>query len=491
MGESLWHDVGYFYPYERTIAQTDGYFLIGIIFSFIRIFVDDIFISVVFTSAFLSVIGFVSLYILTRKTLAFRLETSLLISSVFVLLNSIVSHHQRLQLLSVFLLPVLTLLLMNYLRAVSERNRGIPTTLSGCLFGLFYGAMTITCFYVAWFYGFFLMVTAAVAFVFRRKVAIEWVRSCVSLKLSSSIVLLVFVFSLLPFVWAYYPKSLEVGVRSFSSVSGNLIAPLELIQVGFDNYLYGGVLRHVFQFIYPGYAPWGEYYNVGFSPLIFGLFIAAIFYFTPKGNFRENDAFFLVAISVLLCCVLLFKVNGFSLWYLVYTFIPGAKALNVASIFLMVLALPILVVVGKYIESQNLPKSFFAVVAAFVILGELTPSYYNFDRRLENSRIANISSPPSVCRAFYVSGYDGQMNISEFPEWINSMYAHNVTAILVSQIIKIPTVNGVASFNPPDWNFSAPWAEDYDRRVLAYAEKHGISGLCKLDLNKKIWVEVE
>ena len=489
MGESLWHDVGYFYPYQRTIAQTDGYFLIGVIFSSIRPFVDDIFMSVVVASAVLSGIGFVSSYLLTRKMLMFRFETSLLISSAFVLLNSIVSHHQRLQLMSVFLLPLLTSFLIFYLRAVSERNQKASTTLSGCLFGIFYGAMTITCFYVAWFYAFFLMVTFVFAFLLRKKIAIEWVKSFFSLKHSSFIVVLVFLFSLLPFVWAYYPKSLEVGVRKFSSVSGNLISPLELIQVGFDNYLYGGALKRVFQLIYPGYVPWGEYYNVGFSPLIFGLFIAAIFYFRPKGSSRETDAFFLVGVSALFCCVLLFKVDGFSLWKFVYNYIPGAKALNVASVFLMVLALPVLVVVGKYIDSQNLHKSFFVVVAACIIFGELTTSYDNFDRKLENSRVANIPAPPAACRAFYVSGYDGQRNMPGFSEWIHSMYAHNVTAILVSQSIKLPTINGVASFNPPDWNFAAPWADDYDQRVLTYAEKHKVNGLCKLDLNKKAWIE--
>lgn len=32
-GSARWAQVGYFYPYENTIAQTDAYFLIGIIYS--------------------------------------------------------------------------------------------------------------------------------------------------------------------------------------------------------------------------------------------------------------------------------------------------------------------------------------------------------------------------------------------------------------------------------------------------------------------------
>ncbi len=489
IGKAEWHDVGYFYPYERTIAQTDGYFLIGMIFSFIRSFVNDIFISVAITSIVLSSIGFISLYVMARKVLLLRIETSLLISSVFVFLNSMIGHSQRLQLMTVYILPLLTLFLIFYIRAVNERSRNISTIFNGCAFGLLYGAMTVTCFYIAWFYAFFLMVVLGVFFLYRRSCLVAWLKSFVFLRYSSLMVLCVSFVSLVPFVWAYYPKSLEVGVRSFSSVSGNLLAPLELIQVGAGNYLYGGILTRLFDFVYPGYKPWGEYYNVGFSPLIFGLFVAAIFYFREKGESGKKNLFFVVGVAALICCLLLIKVHGSSLWRYVYILVPGAKALNVVSIFLMVLAFPVLAVVGKYIDSQNLHRTLLAVVAVFMVIGELTPSYISFDRKLENDRIANIPPPPATCRVFYVSGYDGQMNAPDGAEWVNSMYAHNVTAMLISQIINLPTVNGMASFNPPDWVFSAPWEESYDQRVLDYAKKHNVQGLCKLDLNKKFWIE--
>lgn len=490
-GNATWHDVGYFYPYTRTIAQTDGYFLIGVIFSIIRFFSNDIFISVVATTIALSGIGYFSLFFLTRKMLMFRIETSLLLSSTFVVFSSIVSHNQRLQLMSLYLLPILTSFLIFYVRAVLQRNSHIKTTISGCLFGLFYGAMTITCFYVAWFYALFLMISVIVFLLLRTKLVFEWMKSFLSLRMSSLIVFLVFLISLFPFAWAYYPKSLEVGVRNYASVAGNLILPLELIQVGFDNYLYSGVLNHVFNLFYPGYKPWGEYYNVGFSPSIFLLFIASLFSFIKKSEVENTDLFLLTGLSTLICCFIVVKFGGFSLWYYVYSFVPGAKALNAVSVFLMVLVLPVLIVVGKFIELQHFRKPFFAIFASFIILGELTTPYINFDRKLESNRIADIPLPPATCHVFYVSGLNGQKDVQGFPEWVNSMYAHNVTAMIISQLIRMPTVNGIASFNPPDWNFAAPWDEGYDQRVLTYSKKHNVQNLCKLDLNKKIWIETK
>lgn len=74
-----------------------------------------------------------------------------------------------------------------------------------------------------------------------------------------------------------------------------------------------------------------------------------------------------------------------------------------------------------------------------------------------------------------------------YPAWVNNFYAHNVSTMLISQIYGIPTVNGVVSFNPPDWNFGFPNQGGYDDRVLQYAKKHRVEGLCRLDLNSKIW----
>lgn len=68
-----------------------------------------------------------------------------------------------------------------------------------------------------------------------------------------------------------------------------------------------------------------------------------------------------------------------------------------------------------------------------------------------------------------------------------STYAHNVSAMLIAELIHLPTINGFASFNPPDWNFGSPNDADYIQRIRQYAEKHQIRGLCKLNLDTLTW----
>jgi len=67
---------------------------------------------------------------------------------------------------------------------------------------------------------------------------------------------------------------------------------------------------------------------------------------------------------------------------------------------------------------------------------------------------------------------------------LDALYPHNVDAMLLAELWRMPTINGFSTFNPPDWNFASPRAPDYDARVLAYARRHGLRGLCRLDVRQ-------
>ena len=64
------------------------------------------------------------------------------------------------------------------------------------------------------------------------------------------------------------------------------------------------------------------------------------------------------------------------------------------------------------------------------------------------------------------------------------LYPHNVDAMLLAELWRVPTINGFSTFNPPDWAFSDPLAPDYDARAEAYARRHRLSGLCRLDASQ-------
>lgn len=59
--------------------------------------------------------------------------------------------------------------------------------------------------------------------------------------------------------------------------------------------------------------------------------------------------------------------------------------------------------------------------------------------------------------------------------------------MLIAEYLRMPTINGMASFVPADWNFSGSANPDYNARVQTYAIRHRIEGLCMLDLATLAW----
>lgn len=486
-GQAAWSEVNYFYPYTRTIAQTDAYFLIGVAYFPFRLAGFDPFLAAEFANFAVRAIGFVGAYLLLRRAFSFSFYWALLAAGLFTLSNSLAAHSSRIQLISVAFAPVVCLLLWNAVRAFLDGGMA-KFRRNGLAAGFLYGAWCLTCFYIAWFFTYFVTLSIVVLFI----AAGSSVRAQLGRRLLAHFgsVLLVLAGTALamgPFVYAFLPKSREVGVREYASVYGNTIPWQDILQVGADNLMFGRLYNSLLSVISPAYKPVGEYATTGFAPVLFILFVAGCVQLLRQWRKRTMVVLPSVALATLVSWALAMRIKGYSGWYLVYHYFPGAQALNVVAAYQFFLVLPVVLIAVWYLSTQRMGRPIALLLAALLVTEELTKPYLNLDRQAELARLALSGTPPEACKVFYVSGWEGQDTLGGFPEPINNAYAHNVSAMMIAQAIGMPTLNGVASFSPKDWNFGLPNREDYDERVLAYARKHGVRSLCKLDLNTKAW----
>jgi hypothetical protein len=174
----------------------------------------------------------------------------------------------------------------------------------------------------------------------------------------------------------------------------------------------------------------------------------------------------------------------------VYYGIPGAKALNVVSAYQIFLAFPVVLVSVWFLSRKHIVPAITWLLVGVLFISELNNPYLNLNRQLELDRVVPKSNPPKECKVFYVSGWYDQENISGHSEWANNVYAHSVSAMLIAQLTRLATINGMASFNPPDWNLGYPNRDDYEKRVYAYSRNHRILGLCKYALEEKEWTVI-
>lgn len=484
--EASWTQVNYFYPYTKTIAQTDAYFLVGVAYFPFRLLGLDPLLSSEFANLLIKSCGFFGAYLLSRKVFALSFYWALLVAVLFTLSNGMTIHGQRIQLATVAFAPIMGLFLWSTIKAFIEDNMSAFRR-SGFISGLFFGAWCMTCFYMAWFFLFFFSVFFLMLLICNRSGPIKF--SVLKEKLlahypSVILVMSIGLLSFIPFVYVFLDKSFEVGVRSYHSVLQHTILLEGILQVGHDNFLFGPFYNYILSYISPAYAPEGEYYNTGFTVVLFFLFVCGCFYFIKQAHQKENIVLKALVLASLLTWISALNFFGHSAWFFVYHLFPGAKALNVVSAYQIFLALPVIIIVVKYLSMQRLPAAILGLLVALLIAGEINRPYLNLERQVILDSLLLPHSPPDTCRVFYTSGLEEQ---NEHSGWIDNFYLHNVMAMMIAQRTRIPTINGIASFTPKDWNFGFPNQEDYDERVLAYAKKYDITDLCHLDLHTKQW----
>lgn len=488
-GLSHWSEVSYFYPHTNTLGQTDGYFITGLIYTALKTIGFDIYTTSELVNVTLRGIGFVTFYLMARRIFKLSFSWALIGACLFVLSNNATAHGQRLQLATISLAPIMALLLWEAFQAFCNRNTWRLIRF-GALASIFLGAWSITCFYITWFFIFFCTTFIIISTASSTSENLKFIYSNLKLQYKSIIfIALIAGLSLIPLLSVYLPKAAETGMRPYASAFSNTV-PLEgIIQTGTENFMFGAIYNKALKVISPSYSPTGEYYNTGISPILFVLFLASVIVAFKTRTGSQSNFWNCIAGATCLTWLCTLNIFGYSAWYVIYKIFPGAKALNVVGAYQIFLSIPVIILASKYLQDHcnRVPFIIMAILVSLLALEEINSGYIQLNKKDELTKTQPISPPPASCESFFVSGWHNQDRLTPMAVWVNNYYAHNVSAMLIAEIVHIPTVNGVASFNPKDWNFGFPNNADYDERVRAYTQSHKLNNVCKLELNTLTW----
>ena len=170
---------------------------------------------------------------------------------------------------------------------------------------------------------------------------------------------------------------------------------------------------------------------------------------------------------------------------------PGASGLRVVLRFQLFLILPLLLLTAavwrERLAALARARPWRAAAIVFLLLAEqinLDPAAAALDAREQRAALWSIPAPPPACRSFYVVAARVREPVFRTPAE-HAQFAHNVDAMLLAELWRVPTINGWATFTPPDWSFARPLDQDYERRVAFYARIHDLHGLCRLDVRER------
>jgi hypothetical protein len=507
-GAATWNATGYFYPYTGTLGYNDGYFLYGLVYSFWRLFADPFHADTLNILTF-KTIGFVGAYLLVVRTLGWGRGAATLVALLFTVASNISLQvvHQQLQ--SVALLPVAMMLAIAIARAEQKERYRRARLLAVALAALM-AAWLLTAYYMAWFTIFsaclFAVCWCALSGNWRPAALLHLARRHAGTLACAAGAFLVLI---IPFLTVYLPKVGETGGQPYRHMLGYLVTPLiDMINVGADNYVWGWIFRPLLALIHavlpadpalPGRVLGGEHES-GLPLILFILVVTAgwrIIVQRHVGQDRpvsiELRAF---ALAMMVAWLLTLQFWVASPWGLVFELVPGAKGMRVVARYQLWLVLPfLLIAVAAWREratrlAQSKPWLAMVIVALLVVENLSAEPTARLSRSVQLTALSSVPAPPAGCASFYVVVARRNEPLFINPEK-NERYPHNVDAMFLAELWRVPTINGFSTFNPPDWNFADPLAADYDARVMDYARRHKLSDLCRLDVRQaRPWTRV-
>jgi len=490
-GVSVWSSPSYFFSYEKTLTYNDGYFLYGLVYSVFRCFSFDPFVSSELVNIVFKLIGFFGFLEASRRILNLSFGWALLGAAIFTLSNCSFVRGVHAQLYSVSLAPIEALLVFKLYKAFVASSRLQQLMWGGFSIALF-SAWMMTSIYMAWFFAFFALVVLIIHLAIGGMSGIKrLIRTIAENKISIISLLTMTAVSLMPFVDVYVLGQIGEKRRSWKEVASSIPSIFDSINVGSYNLLFGGVISSAQKWC-PICDIGDPGRDIGFAPIMFllaGFVIAEIIGRKSLRAPEKNYFLYVIASACLVAWLLSIKFGSYSGWKIIYRSLPGASGLRVVSRFYLFLPVPAIGLVMWWLSraSQGWPQPIVVVLCGLLIVEEINLSpTAALDRYAEMKRTMSAPKPPAECRSFFTTAtIDQSLMPSSFN--VGHLYPHNVDAMLIAELLNLPTINGFASFNPPDWDFGYPSKSDYEARIANYAKRHNVIGLCRLNLTTMRW----
>ena len=488
-GLAHWNVTGYFYPYPDTLGYNDGYVLYGLMYSGFRALGADPFLGSELTNVVVKVIGFFAFFRLARHVVRLDFRPALLGTVLFAIAGNSFLQAGHAQMLTLCFAPVMALLLFEAAAALVAGRSAVGTGW-GLGAAVWYGAWLLTGWYMAWFFGLFLLTMIPVAALCAgpggRAVAMRTARREA---LALGVIVVGLGMAVVPFLVVFLPTAAQTGMHPFSEVMDYAPSPLDVVNLGAGNLVYGALDSDVSRWLGHGPLVFSERTS-GLPPLLLAMFALGTISAWRRRATPQGAFVLVLAVTTLVLWAAALHVGGFTAWRLIYAVVPGAKAIRVTSRLQVFLDLPVTLVaawaVGRL--AWRVPPVAVAAIGALLLLEQVNvpgPTGPVFLHRTVEMRFLHaVPPPPPGCRVFYAA----TAQPPAFLPKVDGFYSNNVAAMIVATYDHLPTINGTSTFTPPDWDFANPERPDYVARIRSYAARHDIHALCGLDFVTDTWL---
>ena len=500
-GEARFRSPNFYWPQRGVLGYSDSLFLYSLPYIIGRASGMDPYLAFQATLIVLKAIGFFSMLWLLRSFLGVDRSVAIVGSVLFTLSNLYFLSVGHAQLVTVVFVPLLAGLACACWRAYGEGQKSLGFVFGGLL-GILLALVLFTSFYIGWFATLaagLVAVSALLITVVRTQSLSplrQWVRALAYRGPLLAVALLSFSVAIIPFLMTYLPTLKQTGGRTFQEDLMYSSHPWDLINVGGSNWAWGHPLNAVMVKLAHRQMVPGENQR-GWPPLTLALIAAGLFLGLSRQDVRGRvgaalgkNRFPIAVLSVAFVTgwVLSVDVDGRSLWWLVFEFIPGGSAIRAPARFNLVLNILVVALACLLLDALNKRAGrggrvvFWALSLLLVAEQINTDSVFGIQRNSENALLKRVRRPPAGCVSFFLSNPEKGGRIDPY---------NQVDAMLVARMNNLPTLNGYSGWSPPDWHLDT-FDRGYLRYVRQWALANNISaGLCGLDLQEGSWTRID
>lgn len=489
-GAQPWRSPPFFYPTKGVLGYTDTFFLWQLFSVPFRVLGADPFLAFQLTIVALSLLGFVSFVVLVRWIFRAPLAAAIVGALVFTFADNLSQHAGSPQMFGIYFAPAIALVGM-----WSWRRRAARPVVSMVLalgFGALAALFLFSTYYVAWFTLLATGLVFVLAFLFAPKAMS--IQCAAALRSGWRTVLGAVAgaaVGIIPFLMTYLPVLDQLGARRYRRAISFAMPVSDLWNVSPGNILWAHLLGVPMATPHP--AAKGFSYAV--TPVLLATVIigaAAIVWAVGR---RRTCLTPMLRLTLALCCTsivltaLPIETSAGSLWAIVWH-LPGAKAIRaiarveVANDLVCALALVGLITEAarhwSRLRRSTALRAVGVALLGVIILEQAHDSVAtDLDRKVENAALASIPAPPSACSSFFV--VDTVANALTY-------YDYQTEAMLISERIGLPTINGYSGDLPPGWKLVYPTSPSYTRSVGEWVTAHDLGhGICRLDIGTMTW----
>lgn len=478
-----------FFPVTDTLGYSDVFLLDALIYVPARLLGADPFLSFQLTEMVLSLIGFVSFNIMLTRYASVRQPLAAVAAAVFTFSNALfISVGRHPQLLEVNFCPLVVVLALEAARSSEkDQNRAVIAGFAG---GIILGLLFSTGYYVAWYFTLISTLSLAVFAVLQHGAAwTSYARTLRGKLFSVAAFGFGFAIGTVPFCIIYRPIIALASSRSFvAEYMQNAPGVRDLVNVGIHNVVWGRILDFL-NIIRDRHFDSSEFV-LAITPILLVTYLGCAFVVLrrrvlarPQDQLLRN-AFLASFAAFAVVIVTMVNVRGHSLFWLEWHLVPGARATRFggrAQIVLNGVAAAGTIMVLMHLLQTKQPR--WAQAALWILpllfLIEQINDIDNDDRLSRSAEVALITAPsaPAECKSFFISPHDATWEGVE-----------QVDAILIAQVVGVPTLNGYSGWSPPDWRMDRINKPNYFQKVWDWAKQHGITeGLCQYDFAARQW----